>query len=255
MLSLVLSMLAVSGCKRIAVGYFGDAAFYHLRGHYRVRYLPGEPMRLLPAGWELDNFATDGEGRPTVALLHERFWTDLSIETDVNRKVPARAEAVDLRFVHQRDGAVIFTRTLPLPSTADGRDLQVLARDFVDRTSGGSYSLVSVLGEPAVREQRFAPRVLREGPATVNGQPAYYTRFELVDVDRAQAAGGAPGEMLTLVFIRPGNHVWRSGVDSRLELPMVLVAGLASRPERHDEHRDAFAAFVSRIDVNLNQLN
>lgn len=138
-----------------------------------------------------------------------------------------------------------------MPTSSAERDLQVIARDFVDRTSGASYALVSLFGETSVREQRFAPRVQREGVAQVNGRNAYYVTFEVVDVDRLRAQPEARGEMLTLIFVRPGEHRWLTGVTSGLELPMVVLFGLASRPEHHEQHREAFASLVSRVDVGI----
>lgn len=246
---LVAALGLFAGCRAREVGHFGEGAFYHVRDHYRVRYgTEGDPARaLLPAEWRIDNYQVDGNGRPTLARRARRFRIDYTIEHASGHRVRVRGvELFDLRYTNRRDGAVIFARTLPLSTSAADRELEGLMRDYVDRASGGSYVAVSLLGRPAVLEQRWAPRVLREGPAVVSGQPGYYATVEMVDVDRHRVDPSSRGETITLVMMRPGHHRWRAGESA---LPMLVLFGLATRPEHHDEHLEQLRSFISRVDV------
>ena len=258
-LAALLSLPAV-GCGGNPVGFFREDAFYHLRGHYRIRYEPAsgsEPRQLLPAEhWTLENFVHDGQGSPLRVSQSEQFWTVYSLDLGGSRPQRVRAELYDLRFVHRDDGTVLFARTVPLPQTQDQTSLQVLARDYVERTASGSAMTVDFSTQPSggasaaeARARRFGPRMLHEGPAEVDGQPAYYVVFEHIDLDRREAEPDARGEIITLVFVRPGTMRWRSGVIEGSEWPMVLMFGYASRPEHHEEHRAALESLIRRVDL------
>jgi hypothetical protein len=246
---LLLSVLAL-GCGSLPqVGVFEPDAFYHSRGHYRVRHYVASYRRdpMPTADWSLENFL-EGPNGPAQASPSPRFWTQYRLELDGRTQRPTRAELFDLRFVHRRDGTVLWSRSVPLPSTRGQTSLEVLARDYVELAASGSAIEVDFSGPTEARVRRFGPRMLYEGPAQVDGQPAYYVVFEHVDLDRREAAPDAVGDIVTLVFVRP--HLpWRAGITSGHEWPMVLVFGYASRPERHAEHREAFEGLVSRVDL------
>lgn len=247
---LLVALVLVAGCRARELGHFGPGGFYHVRDHYRVRYdASGEAAyALLPPEWAIENYQVGSDGRPTVANPADRYWTSFLIErSDGRAEIVRRSEIFDLRYVHRRDGSVIFARTVPLPSTMAERDLQVIMRDYVDRSSGGTYAAVSLFGETGVRERRAAPRVVAEGSARVSGLAAYYATVEIVDVDRHRVDPSAHGEMVTLVMMRPGRHLWRS--PGGATLPMLLLFGYAARPELHSAHLSDFTGFVSRVDV------
>ncbi len=205
---IVIALVAhcVAGCRGNNVGVFAEDAFYHVRGHYRVRYPhAGAPRRaLLPtAAWTLENFLDDERGLPSRVSPSSRFWTVYSLETGGSRPVRVRAELFDLRFVHRRDGTVLWARSVPLPSTQEQTSLQVVARDYVVRAASGSAMTVDFSPAPEARARRFGPRVLHEGRARVDGQEAYFMIFEHIDLDRREAEPDARGEIFTLVFVRP----------------------------------------------------
>jgi hypothetical protein len=248
-LILLIALFAGSGCRGNPVGVFNDDAFYHARGHYRVRYEDRRARAILPRSeWTLENFVHDGLGRPSHISMEERYWTYLTIQVEGRSHELTRIEAFDLRFVHRRDETVMWARTVPHSSIRSDTDLQVLTRDYVDRAASGSALTVNFDPEANVRARRFGARVLHEGPARVDDRAAYYVIFEHVDLDRQEAEASARGELVTLVFVRPDPVMWRSRVREGLTVPMVLIFGYASRPERHEAHRTEFESFVGRVD-------
>lgn len=244
--------LLVAGCRGNIVGTFADGAFYHVRGHYRVRYAAagaGRHALLSQSDWTLENFVEDRRGMPAHVSPSDRFWTDYSLDAGGRRPARVRAELYDLRFVHRRDGTVLWARTVPLSRTDEDTRLQVIARDYVERAASGSAMTVSLSSAPEARARRFGPRILHEGPAQIDRSPAYYVMFEHIDLDRREAEPGSVGEIFTLVFVRPGATRWRSGVYGGAEWPMLLIFGYASRPEHHETHRADLESLLSRVDI------
>src|SRR5690606_9025544 len=139
-------------------------------------------------------------GGPARVSRSSRFWTEYALDVGSSRPHRVRAELFDLRFVHRRDGTVLWARTLPLSHTEEERSLEVLARDYVERAASGSAMTVDFSPPPAAHARRFGPRILHEGRADVGGQPGYYIIFEHVDLDRREAEPDSHGEIFTLVF-------------------------------------------------------
>ncbi|HHH29164.1 MAG TPA: hypothetical protein ENK57_12575 [Polyangiaceae bacterium] len=250
MLVAIVTLCACGG--ETAVGHFGTNAFYPARNHYRVRYVPGEESRraLLPRVWVIDNFHVE-DGRPTRARRAPRYFTSYLLDEDGDGDVTkaTRTELFDLRYVHERDGSVIWARTMPLTRMMANRELSVILRDYIDRSSGGSYVEATLVGAPVVRERRLAPRILREEPSRIDGQPAYVAVVEFIDVDRHRVDPDARGEVVTLAITRPRGLVWRSRVTSGSRWPALMLLGYSARPEVHAEHEADFESFISRIDV------
>jgi hypothetical protein len=249
---LILIILAIGCSSANNVGAFEDDAFYHVRGHYRVRYegAGAERRALLPTNdWTLENFEMDVGGGPARVSRSSRFWTEYALDVGSSRPHRVRAELFDLRFVHRRDGTVLWARTLPLSHTSEETSLEVLARDYVERAASGSAMTVDFSPTPAAHARRFGPRILHEGRAEIDGQPAYFIIFEHVDLDRREAEPDSRGEIFTLVFTRPGPTRWLAGVHVGSEWPMVLVFGYASRPEHHASHRATLESLLGRVDV------
>jgi hypothetical protein len=241
-LALALSA-ALLGCKtRREVGHFGDRAFYHARDHYRIRYRPDgeETGSLLPPGWSIDNYAVGAEGRPTVASREPRFWTGYAVEHPRGGTRHIRAERIDLRFVRSGDPAMIWARTVPTSESWADAPLEQIVRGGVRGLASGARPGLDLFGRDPPLGGRTMVRVRDEGPAQVDGRPAYFSTFDLIRTP----AGSV--DRVTVVVARPGSHRWRY---RRWSFPMLLIFGYVSSPATHEGYRRDFAGFVSRVDI------
>lgn len=249
-----LAALLLVGCfPRARTGWFDDSAFYVSRQHYRVRYLAdgAAQRRLLPAGWRLDNFQLDAQGRPAEALRgwdHDRVLT-FDRNGDGRIDVRTREPRYELHFQHLEHDAVIWANTLPLDRISSERSLEAFLRIVVEAFAEESHRVGK--GELA-RAGRRGVRIVEEGPATLQSSsaslvPARGVVFELLDLDAPRGS-----EVLGLVEIlvaRP-TDTWSAGGGPGVmgEPPMVVFFGYAARVDVFEAHRVDFAAMLDRVD-------
>ncbi len=226
--------LITLGCHRRTIGHFGDGAFYHARGHYRVRYEPNA-QRLLPSRWHLTNYAHDDDGRPTFARPEVHGFDRLETGWLGGRgRLTFAIPRVDLHYRDERGDAEIWARTMVIPRAWESVPTEPLM-----------HTIVAALVDPSAPMdplgRRFQPTQLivrRSGDARVDGRPAYWIEL---DVTR-----GLVEQRVTVV----GMHIsqpWQVRRHGRF--PMMVVFGFASAPEEHESVRRDFAHFVSRVDL------
>lgn len=242
--------VAASGCLRARpIGHFGGAAFYHGQDHYRVRYAAAESRSLMSdETWLLDNFTSSVEYGPLEARTEDWYWDDYDLTAlgiadgrRARRRVRlVRVPRVDLRFVHRGGAGEIWARSALLHEAWARQPLDALMRYSVEAIAArhaGAPVLV-----PRVSPVSPYVRVVREGPARIDGRPAYFVTFD----ERTQARSGQwIEERFTVVGVRPS----RPWSNRRHRAPMLLVFGLASRPGQHDALLEDFEQLVSRVDL------
>lgn len=231
-IAIVVAALASGACHHRPIGHFGDGAFYHSHGHYRIRY--GDGPDLLSERWELTNYTTDAAGRPDREIRRD-LTLDSSRVAGRGRSRPFRVPAADLVY-RQRDGsAEIWARTLVLPAAWDG--------DHASTASvlhGWARVLADGHDEAGPPNANLQGAILANfGEAVIDGLPAHWVELDVVRDDHL--------ERVTLVGVRPGGHRWRWG--RRRSVPMLLVFGFSSTPGAHDEVRRDFERFVARVDI------
>jgi hypothetical protein len=236
-IALVLAALALAGClARAPIGRFDHDAFYHVRDHYRVRYVGNDRAQgVLPRGWRLDNFALDPEGEPVRALtgLEHRVFYSLA-QPGRRRSRMYEVERYDLHFVRE-GGGEMFARTVPVGASNRDYGLRALMRGSV--SPGALMSDSNVLGRESIAGAYVEP--LREGWAQVDARNAYFVTFDL------RAPSGV-AERVTIVGLEA--RPWNMG-RGRLRFPILLVFGYASPPAMHDALRPDFESFVRRVDI------
>jgi hypothetical protein len=241
---------SASGCLRArSIGHFGDAAFYHVQDHYRVRYASAESRSLMShETWTLDNFTSNVEGRPVEPRAESWYWDDYDLSAlgipggrRARRRVRmVRTPRVDLRFVHRQGAGEIWARSALLHEAWARQPLDALMRYSVEAIAAhhpGAPMLV-----PRIPPVSPGLRLVREGAAQIDGHPAYFMTFD----ERTRSRSGQwVEERFTVVGVRPS----RPWVTRRNRAPMLLVFGLASRPAQHDGLLEDFERLVSRVDL------
>lgn len=232
----LLSPVAVVACAH-GHEYFRAGGFVPDRNLYGIRYRPGGQHQLMPEGWSLDNFVPPTSGLPHQVKQGAGYRVEVVVDQDGDGDDDWSTETAlyDLRMIHGPTGATAWIRSFPLSAELQDRELDVLARDYVERVSGGTYVAV-VLGGRAVvaREHHYATRLVEEASIEVDGAPARRARFDVVDVDRHQVDPDAPATRVEIVLVRP-RRLWSppGPTDSvRRAMPALLVLGVAA-PEAH----------------------
>ena len=73
----------------------------------------------------------------------------------------------------------------------------------------------------------------------------------MVSVDQREVNAEHQGERVTVVVMRPNSRWTREERFSRSDgLPMLVMAGYASRVEHHASHREDFEGLLRRIDFH-----
>ncbi|MFK7986461.1 MAG: hypothetical protein AB8I08_10545 [Sandaracinaceae bacterium] len=239
---LVLGVSVLGGClpQRLS-GHFGEAAYYHHRDHYRVRYADGhaEARHLLDAPWRLANFEADENGRPS----HVPTGEENASLYDRQRYVSGRGRRTfrlaryDLEYRHADNGSVVYARTVPLRHPWTDDTLPVLMRRTIASLLTPGADAPDLLGR-TLGTEALQLRILREGPTTVDGQPAHAIRFALRTGEDRQ-------ETITLVGVKA-----RRPLRQGRRVPAMVVFGLISAPGDHAAGQDALVSLVSRVDLN-----
>ncbi|AKF05232.1 hypothetical protein [Sandaracinus amylolyticus] len=236
--ALILALVLVAGCAEASrVGYFDDQAFYTVRQHYRIRYLPDAraSRALLGSEWRPLNLEFEN-GVPTQGRWtredQTRIWLDH--DGDGRGDLHTTGERFDLRFEHRQNGASLLVRTSPIAESLGERSVDVLVHDILDRVAGGTQQSGSV----------EVVRIVHEGPVRVGGADAYQAVFE-------GAALGPTGDVIAtstdraqVVFVRPRTR-WRDGGRSA---PMVVSFWLVARREHFDGLMPALSSLLDRTD-------
>lgn len=240
--TVAVALLAVvlGGCLPTRLsGHFGESGYYHHRDHYRVRYLPEhrDGRMLLDAAWRLENFEVDDEGAPH----HVPVEGDHTSEYDRRRYVSGRGRRVfrlaryDLEYRNAETGSLVYARTVPLRHPWTDDTLPVLMRRTIASLLTPGADAPDLLGR-RLQPEALELRILREGPSSIDGSPAYVVRFSI-------RIGGEREETITLVGVKTRQPI------SQRRMPALLVFGLISAPQHHEAAQDALVSLVSRVDL------
>lgn len=237
-----------TGC--VASETFRAGAFVPGPRHYRVRYArEGVAMRaVLPTGWSILNYRTDGEGRPTQPFAGHQDLVRIAVDADGDRDVDVRATAprYDLHFQHDEDGSEIAVMTVPLDGRLARRSLGILAHALIDGAFGDGF--VEWQGD---RARSYQTRIVEEQEVTVGGASGYLVTFEIAQVVPGVGASFGRGVTSTIVLVRPGELRWRGGdrADRATGAPMLVLAMLDAPSGRYELHRGDFESLLHRLDI------
>ncbi|MCB9592066.1 MAG: hypothetical protein H6719_04980 [Sandaracinaceae bacterium] len=231
-LAIALAALA-SGCaSRRPIGHFGDGAFYHTRGHYRIRY-GSAPTRLLPDGWRLTNYDHGDDGAPTAEHVDE-VEIDASMLMGRGRAQGIRVPKIDLLYQQEDGDGEIWVRTMVLPAGWEQASAEQVLQTWASSVEQGHLTV-----DPLGRMPAGHATLTHWGSAVVDGEAAHWVEL---DVNR-----GGVDQRVTVVGVRPGHHHWRRG--RRQRFPMLLMFGYVSSPDEHEAVRHDFEQLVRRVDI------
>ncbi len=234
-LAFVLAALGLGGCLQRPIGHFGEGAYYHARGHYRIRYDAGE-ADLLPAPWALANYTHDDAGRP----LDERMGPNAELEMDTQwlsgrgRRRTFRVPRVDL--VYTRPNSAIWVRTVVVPRAWQETGAASILHAWAEAATQGRAEIDPLHSRGVAEEATLA----HFGEAIVDGLPAHWVELAV--------RNGETHRRVTWVAVRPRGHEWRW--HRRHGFPMVLVFGFSSPPDEHESVRRDFEQLVARVDIH-----
>jgi hypothetical protein len=214
--------------------------FRHLHLEYRV--VP-DTAGMLAGDWVIDNYRPDLQqlksGVENVRPLHRDLDADGVLEDLGPHPVD------DLRFRSVQTAGVMWVRSIPLPDALGRTELRVLARLLVDSVTGVGLQFIEIgPGSFHGIERRYATRDVQTHPGVVDGREAFQVRFEVANVDQAQAGGDARWERVHLVLIRTNLSALFNYTRS---LPVVMVAGYRNLPDDFERDAPAFYSLLNRI--------
>jgi len=240
-LALLGLVVGAVGCNQPTVGHFGDGAYYHTRGHYRIRYAGDDPELLPPTRWRLTNYGRDEEtGQPTHAEPGHYGYSRYDVAWLTGQPRLSRhsfsVPTVDLHYAAREGSGEIWVRTMVLPTAWRNASAGEALHGALQAV-GNTQLPLDPLGH------RFAPsstRITSYGPATIDERQGHYTELEV------EGAGGDT-QRVTLVALRPGGHEYRW--HRRHHFPMMVVFGCASAPGDHARVRADLERLVRRVDI------
>lgn len=228
--------LGLGGCLSRPIGHFGEGAFYHARGHYRIRYGAGEPQ-LLPEPWQLANYDADADGRPTEEQMGPGSTVTLDAQWLAGRGRSHTFEVPRVDLLYRRPGAAIWVRTVVIPRAWAQATPGSILHGWAEAATQGGADIDPVHSRDPGQEAT----VTHYGEATVDGLPAHWVELEV-------HRGDTPLSRVTWVGVRPRDHQWRW--HRRHGFPMMLVFGFASAPNEHESVRRDFEQLVRRVDIH-----
>ena len=232
MRTLIITLFAFTtllGCARGGTGHFGDHAYYTPRSHYRIRYPEGQ-THLLSADWTVANFRAEEQGQPFVRRQFAARSGRLSSFALPGASMSLISLPIDLVLAEGSDSE-IWVRTVVLPPAWRTVPTWALLNSWAQALASRSSSLAPTGAPP--------PVVIRaQGNARVDGRAA---RWLELDIHRN---GGE--QRITLVALRT-ERGWR--IRRRQSAPILLVFGLLSSAEHHENARQDFQRLISRVDL------
>ena len=244
---LVLALVLVGCHPHAYLGTFGLYSFDLTLDHYRIAY--GEDGHVLNSEWLINNFR--GRQGPHAEPRRTPEFTRI-IHPDMNNdgefERPFEIPRFDLSYTHAHDGTSLWLQTTPVSGRVHLRSLDVIAHDFVERVGGGSYFEIDWAAE-AIRERRIGTVIREEGPVLVGGVRGYWVTFEVLSVDQRDVNQAHQGDLVTVVLMRPSAR-WTYESRYPRGLPMLVIAGYATRAEHHATHRAEFEDLLRRIEFH-----
>jgi hypothetical protein len=226
---------------------FTESTFVPELRHYDIAYADIGTRALVENGWLVDNFHRDGAGT-YLPIVRGVFATEYAFDVDHDGAVDHHVTRpiYDLRLLHQRDDSVIFVRTIPVDRNLSRRNLQNLARSYVEDVSGTTYFSASFSSRVAGTSRTHATRIISEAPASLDGRNAYDVTFDVVDLDLRELDPTAIANRVRIVIARPNpGHIYPGPSGARL--PMLVVTGYAAAPSDFDSHVAELDALLSRF--------
>jgi hypothetical protein len=238
------------GCATID-SQFTAEGFVDRRYGFRVAYADPAARTLMDANWILDNFVFNDDGSPQAEKGAQSYLTSLAFDVDGDGEMDTERDMrlYELRFVHRRDGGVIWMRTIPVADRFAQTDLRLLAHDYVEEVAGGDYYAVRLAGQSVVEDVRFATAIVDEGETAVDEQSAYRVTFDVANVDQLRLDPNSRSARVRLVLVRPPYRSRVSVGRDFHDYATLVAVGYSNAPEYFDAHAAEFDTFLTRLEL------
>jgi hypothetical protein len=142
---------------------------------------------------------------------------------------------------------VIWLSTVLVSPELRSVEPRVLARDYMESVSGAGYEVVSFSTRKVVTaERRWASTIVIQEDAILAGCGAHVVVMDVANVDQLKLDPTARAARVKIVIARtPFTYLYSE--RPRIELPVVMVAGYASRPEDFDASVAELDGLLARI--------
>jgi hypothetical protein len=250
--------LSTMACAPAVAGSFAPDAYYEARFPVRATYADPATRQVPSGDWVLLNYQKNEKslpGHPKVTGdIEYEFDTDGDGDFDASEKV----KEYSLEYHHATTGANITFALEPLGEEDARLDLEVLARNYVERASGsGTIAINFGPGIVVEHTKKYASRVLDGKATNVGGLPAYVITFELANVDQLGLSPDSRWRRARVVFVRTpykwvieNRHPSKSAPDQRFfgNWPVVGVLEYDADPKDFDAHLQEFGSLVGHVE-------
>ena len=241
--------VAAIGCAPV-LGQFDDKGFVHGKYPYTVEYTDAQARTFISTDWHILNFH-DVRGK-LVPKTGDDYETTFRLDTDGDGKSDSNEHTFvyDLELEHARRDQQIWLRTLPLSAKDRDKNLDVIARYYLDGIAGSGFAVVSLSeGSVSIVEKRFAIQTLGARTLPVAQRDGYAVVIDVANVDQLSMNTTDRRQRVALVFVRTGYKLYRTFGPNHddAEFPILLVAGYTGSPADFDEGLPAFEQLLSKV--------
>jgi hypothetical protein len=175
------------------------------------------------------------------------YFIDMGGASPVSKEEPS----YDLKLQHSKRASRIWLRAFPISPMLRDKELRVLMQDVVAGVAGAGYEVVQVEREKkTIEEKRYAAEIIEQGDGTLAGAPAYVVTIDVANIDQIKLTPGTRQARVELVLRHTDFKCPLAlGVETKLGVPVLLMAGYANLPEDFATDRQAFHDLLSRIDI------
>lgn len=233
--------------------YFDESGLVHSEESYALRYADAERFVLINEDWVVENFRSDGKGRPYERKRGPDYTGTLyfDVNEDGVRQEVGAVPIYDLRLRHRRTAAMMWIRTYPIPRDMGQTELDVLMRHYIDGIAGVGVSVVQ-LGAAGVslEERRFAARTISSVSTRVSGHRAQDAVVDVFNVDQMQLDKATPVQRARVVLLRPFTQWLRATFTGRKrEFPVLMVLSYYAQPDQYDHAVADFDRLLSSLEL------
>jgi hypothetical protein len=246
-----------TSCRPAAVGKINHQGYVHEKYSYRLapKDVSASGILLMDPDWLLDShYAKKGK---FVEKRTNEYMERLTVDGDNDGKWEFSGDVpiYDLRFLHRNRDAVIWLRTLPLSGWQRDKDLAVLMQSLVESVAGAGYERVRIHPKTViVEEKRFAAVTVKSGPGRIADTDAFFAHVDVANLDQLRLQPDASTARVELVLLKPAvTHSVPRADGSKMELPVLMIAGYKNSPDAFDRDLPAFRELLGRLEVDGKQ--
>lgn len=255
---------ALGGCATVHPPDVMDkwhASYRHRLYDYHVAFAPGVSSPL-PTDWRLENLVRSKNRQLGSTKPGREYRHGVRLDPDLDGEFEEAASVFtyDLLFKHGKHNGRIWLSTIALPGTMRERNLNVLARDYLESVS--TTGVVAIGLDKAMRsaeDKAYVTNVRRESSIQVDGKEAREMLFDVVDAEEARLSSSTRWQRAKVVLVRPP-FAWTnrevSGAssmrDARTNVPLypvVLLIGYVNDAPEFARGLGDFDRLVSAVKI------